>query len=179
MFETHCYICTKPISINNLHESYSHFGLLIHGRVQSLSTLELGTQSTVKGEAVNGDVSNFVACAPQLSFLKLWQRYRLTRSNFGLLTFFLTCVNALKFLAVPLGSFMVGKTMTVLFSRAIAYRLVSFSYAVIASRESLACYHKRPAIFQGSAKVPSNPRWKLKKLKSWNQIRSKVMATLP
>ena len=94
-FEMHCYICTKPISIIDLHESYSHFELLIHGRVQSLSTLELGTQSTVKGEAENGDVSNFVACAPQLFSLKLWQRYRLTRSNFGLLTFFLTCVNAL------------------------------------------------------------------------------------
>ena len=159
MFETHCYICTKPISIIDLHKSYSHFELLIHGRVQSLSTLELGTQSTVKGEAVNGDVSNFVACAPQLFSLKLWQRYQLTRSNFGLLlTFFLTCVNALKFLAVPLGTFIVGKTMIVLFSRAIAYHLVSFLYAVIASRESLACYHKRPAIFQGSAKVPSNPR---------------------
>ena len=82
MFETHCYICTKPISIIDLHESYSHFELLIHGRVQSLTTLELGTQNTVKGEAVNGDVSNFVACAPLLFSLKLWQRYRLTRSNF-------------------------------------------------------------------------------------------------
>ena len=158
MFGTHCYICTKPISIINLHQSYSHFGLLIRGRVQSLSILELGTQSTVKGEAENGDVSNFVACAPQFFSLKLLQRYRLTRSNFGLLTFFLTCVNALKFLAVPLGTFIVGKTMIVLFSRTIAYHLVSFSYAVIASRESLACYHKRPAVFQGSAKVPSNPR---------------------
>ena len=158
MFESHCYICTKPISIINLHQSYSHFGLLIRGRVQSLSILELGTQSTVKGEAENGDVSNFVACAPQLFSLKQWQRYRLTRSNFGLLTFFLTCVNALKFLAVPLGTFIVGKTMIVLFSRTIASQLVSFFYAVIASRESLACYHKRPAICQGSAKVPSNPR---------------------
>ena len=126
MFGTHCYICTKPISIINLHQSYSHFGLLIRGRVQSLSILELGTQSTVKGEAENGDVSNFVACAPQLFSLKQWQRYRLTRSNFGLLTFFLTCVNALKFLAVPLGTFIVGKTMIVLFSRTIASQLVSF-----------------------------------------------------